>query len=134
MKSQGKTEVPISFSLVQGYTEMENLQKYKLMQEFLCRIAAALSPKSSVLSSQLSQPLIQTFSSGMFCRSHHQSKVKKCSFSKIFTRLLLSAVGGKSFLPGMLDFVGILGFFLSLALFILNFFYYFYSFCLNVRN
>lgn len=52
----------------------------------------------------LSQPLVQTFSSGMFSRSHHQSKVKKCSFSKIFTSLLLSAMGEKSFFPGFWGF------------------------------
>lgn len=51
MKSHGKTEVPISFSLLQGNTEMENLEKFKLTQAFLCGIAT-MSPKSSVLSSR----------------------------------------------------------------------------------
>lgn len=81
----------------------------------------------------LSQPLVQTFSSGMFCRSHHQSKVKKCSFSKIFTRLLLPAVGEKIFLPGLLVFFVGLVFCLLLRLFF-TLIYYFYSFCLNVRT
>lgn len=49
LKSQGKTEVPVSFSLLQSNTEMENLQKYKPTQEFLCRIAT-MNPKSSELS------------------------------------------------------------------------------------
>lgn len=51
MKRHGKTEVPISFSLLQGNTEMENLEKLKITQEFLCRIAT-MSPKSSVFSSR----------------------------------------------------------------------------------
>lgn len=52
MKRHRKTEVPISFSLLQGNTEMENVEKFKLPhQEFLCRIAT-MSLKVLVLSSR----------------------------------------------------------------------------------
>lgn len=50
MKNYRKTEVPISFSLLQGNTEMENLEKFNHSQRFLCRKSLrvpALSAKAA---------------------------------------------------------------------------------------
>lgn len=53
MKSHRKTEVPISSSLLQGNTETETLEKFKLtQQEFLCRIAT-MSLRAPLLSSRV---------------------------------------------------------------------------------
>lgn len=96
MKSHKKSEVPISFSLLQGRAEMENLEKFKLTQEFLCRIAT-VSVRAPVLSSRAVTAAGTDISSGMFCRSHHQSIAMKHSSSNTVSRLLLSVVGEKSF-------------------------------------